>query len=349
MKKTYFTIAFLLSLLVGLNAQNVFHEDFNFAPSDNLADVGNWYQSGINSVFNIKVVAPGLEYPDYAGSGIGNCSQITNSGNGDIVYKNFSTPIISGAAYLSFLFRIDNLPSSVTEGYCIAFNPYNNGTNLNTSLNIKRLSNSTFNLGVQKEIENDVAFSNIVFNTAKTYLVVLKYSMINGSDNDISGLYVFETGVPSTEPSAPIASTTAGSDYSGQEAVYLNNNYAQDGLNGIDVKVDGIRVGTSWATSVLAEVTSSVHENIDNKIPNQVLPNPFQQVTKIKFHIPNKGIVSIHIYDASGNHCAELINGNLEEGTHEITWNAAGLPNGVYTCQIRYEGAVVSNKLLKIN
>lgn len=348
MKNLYITLICTVFMLSELKSQNVLTEDFIFAPTDSLENLGNWYRTGINTAYNIKVVAPGLVYTGYAGSGHGNTSYINNLGNGDSVFKYFSTPITSGTAYLSFMMRIDKLPSTVILGNCIGFNPNTGGTNHNTSLYIKRLSDTTFDLGVQKVSGFNTVYTNMVFDLDKTYLVVLKYSIINGIDNDNSSLYVFENAVPAAEPSMAMAETIAGSDFTGQASIFLDNNYAQNGLNGIGIKIDGIRVGTTWATSVLSAGLSTTYENSENNILHQNYPNPFQQETNIKYRIPQKGFVSIKIYDASGVLCTDLLHDTMEAGEHEINWNAAKFPAGMYTCQIQYNGAVVSHKLLRI-
>ncbi len=347
MRILYIVICLSASIFSEIKSQNVVTDDFIYAPADSLEGLGNWYRSGLNTAFNIKVVAPGLVYSGYSGSALGNSCQIANAGNGDIVYTNFSTPIVSGAAYLSFMVRVDALPSSVTEGYFISFNPNTGGTNLNTALHIKRLTATTFNLGVRKQ--NPPAYSNSVFEVGKTYLVVLKYSIIAGMSNDSSSLYVFENGVPTQEPAIPTAGTTSGDDYTGQASVYLNNNYAQNGLQGCDIKVDGIRVGNSWATSILSNPISAVSENSESKILARNFPNPFQSETTIKYQVPDRGLVSIDIYDASGVHCATLLHDYLEGGEHETIWNADKFPAGMYTCKVQFKGAVISNKLLRIN
>ncbi|MFZ1256295.1 MAG: T9SS type A sorting domain-containing protein [Saprospiraceae bacterium] len=346
MKNVYLILCFVFSMTIGLFSQNVLSEDFIFDPVDSLENSGSWYRSGINSKYNIKIVSPGLEYANYVGSARGNCSLISNSGEGDIVYRNFSSPITTGEVYMSFLFRVDSLPTTVTQGYGIAFNPNTGGTNLNTALHIKRLSDKTFDFGVRKLSYID--FSNSTYDIHKTYLVVLKYSIVNGVSNDSSSLYVFTNGVPGVEPNKPLAATIEGNDYTGQGSVYLNNNYAQSGLTGCDIKIDGIRVGNSWATSVLAVLTSVSSGESASKFRIENYPNPFQSSTKLKYQIPTKGFVKLHIYNSAGIHCAELINEVKEGGDHEIVWNAKQFPAGVYSCKLQFNGQEINNKLLLI-
>ncbi|MGB5031518.1 MAG: hypothetical protein WBO76_05350, partial [Saprospiraceae bacterium] len=92
MKIIYLCLFITLSSTLTSFSQNVLTEDFNFKPVDSLENSGLWGQSGINTNYNIKVVSPGLEYLGYVGSGKGNSCLISNSGTGDIVYRNFTEP-----------------------------------------------------------------------------------------------------------------------------------------------------------------------------------------------------------------------------------------------------------------
>jgi hypothetical protein len=65
-----------------------------------------------------------------------------------------------------------------------------------------------------------------------------------------------------------------------------------------------------------------------NLYPNY--PNPFNPETKIKYTVPKAGKVKISVYDVLGREVALLVNGIVEAGTFEATFNANGLSSGVY-------------------
>ncbi|AEE51961.1 T9SS type A sorting domain-containing protein [Haliscomenobacter hydrossis] len=347
MKKLILVFACLCALHATAFSQKVFAEDFLFGPIGNLDNVNGWFITGIDFPYDIKVVAPGLTYKDYVGSARGNTCQLANAGNGDVVLRHLDTAITAGAAYMSLMIQVDSLPSTVTEGYCISFNPNTGGTNLNTSLYIKRLSDSTFNLGVQKEIENTISYASNTFERGKTYLVVLKYSIVDGAGNDASSLYVFTQGVPATEPAMPAAGTNDGDDYTGQASVVLNNNYAQTGITGCNIKLDGIRVGTSWATSVLDVLSSVSGKQTRESVAHSNSPNPFSQKTAIHYQIPAKGLVQIDVLDASGRLVAGLLHEKQETGAHTMHWDASSLPPGLYFYRIYFNGAVFSGQMFR--
>jgi hypothetical protein len=348
MKNVYLSLFFTLLGGFSLCSQNVLTEDFIFDPIDSLENLGEWNRSGINSDFNIKVVSPGLEYGGYVGSGRGNTSLVTNDGNGDIVYRNFDSAIVKGAVYMSFMFRVDSLPTTVTQGYPLAFNPNTGGTNLNSRLSIKRETDSTFKVGIQKAGGFITLFSDSTYDIHKTYLLVIKYEIIPGLSNDVASLFLFKSGIPGSEPAKALLINQDGEDYTGQASVYINNNYAQDGLKGCNLKIDGIRVGTSWETSVLAVLTSVDNEKSIYDLKNKNFPNPFQNNTKISYQLPAKGRVKVTIYNTNGIQCAELINKIEESGTHEVEWDASNMPAGNYSCLIQFNGKAISNKLLLV-
>ncbi len=62
----------------------------------------------------------------------------------------------------------------------------------------------------------------------------------------------------------------------------------------------------------------------------QNYPNPFNPSTKIKFSVPQLGLVSIVVYDLTGQEVATLLNEIIEPGSYEIDFNGTGLSSGVY-------------------
>jgi len=73
----------------------------------------------------------------------------------------------------------------------------------------------------------------------------------------------------------------------------------------------------------------------ENNIPKAynlypVYPNPFNPVTNIKFDIPKNNLATIKIYNVSGQLVKQLLNKNKNAGSYRITFDASGLPSGMY-------------------
>jgi hypothetical protein len=62
----------------------------------------------------------------------------------------------------------------------------------------------------------------------------------------------------------------------------------------------------------------------------QNYPNPFNPTTKIRFDLPEKSLVKLEIYDILGQRVAQLLNTELSQGRHEVTFNGSHLASGIY-------------------
>jgi glycosidase len=68
---------------------------------------------------------------------------------------------------------------------------------------------------------------------------------------------------------------------------------------------------------------------------DQNYPNPFNPLTNFEFRITNFEFVSLEIFDVLGRKVAVLANERKSPGIHRVTWDASGLPSGVYLCRIQ--------------
>ena len=82
-------------------------------------------------------------------------------------------------------------------------------------------------------------------------------------------------------------------------------------------------------------ITGTIVVNDQELIPEKftlhpAYPNPFNPVTTINYAIPHDAYVEIKAFDVRGKEVAELVNGMIEEGNHEVVWDASKLSSGMY-------------------
>ena len=78
----------------------------------------------------------------------------------------------------------------------------------------------------------------------------------------------------------------------------------------------------------------------------QNFPNPFNPVTTIRFSLEREGYTRLDVYDVSGRLVTTLVNGTMPAGSHEVTWNAAGVASGVYFSRLTQGTKSIMNKMV---
>jgi hypothetical protein len=59
-------------------------------------------------------------------------------------------------------------------------------------------------------------------------------------------------------------------------------------------------------------------------------PNPFNPTTTISYAVPEEAYLRIAVYDVLGGLVAELFNGSVPAGVHQLAWDAEDTPSGTY-------------------
>ena len=87
-----------------------------------------------------------------------------------------------------------------------------------------------------------------------------------------------------------------------------------------------------------------VEDEIEDLIPTdyvlyQNYPNPFNPTTKIKYGIPNSGLITLQVYNLLGEVVTTLVNKQQSAGNYEVSFDAAsaagGLSSGIYLYKIQ--------------
>jgi len=317
-------ILFVFAFYLGVNAQSIFSENFNYTAGDSIGAHG--WVSFSGSVNNILVVSPGLTYTGYPLSGIGNAARLSN--NGIDAYKLFLTndSVTSGSVYTAFMVKID---TAKTGDYFFTMNPPSSNTTFDPRVFVKD-SSGTLSFGINKGPNASAAmYGANGFAYGTTYLVIVKYKFNTGSttDDEVT-LYVFTSpSLPVTEPTTPYVGpyTSTTTDVSGLAKIVLRQGSVASAPS---LTIDGINVSRSWA-GIVAGV-NPISTVADKFSLSQNYPNPFNPVTNIKFALPTNGNVKLNVYNALGQQVQSLLNGNLNTGTYSVQFDGTKLNSGLY-------------------
>lgn len=80
----------------------------------------------------------------------------------------------------------------------------------------------------------------------------------------------------------------------------------------------------------------------------QNYPNPFNPVTRIKYQLPEKGLVKLTVYDIRGVEVSTIVNGVQNAGTYDIEFNGSRLSSGVYYYKLETNGFVETKKMMLV-
>ena len=78
----------------------------------------------------------------------------------------------------------------------------------------------------------------------------------------------------------------------------------------------------------------------------QNYPNPFNASTAVRYDVPVAGVVGLMVYDVLGRQVGVLVDGEESAGRHQVMWNAADLPSGVYFVKMEAGEFVQTRKVV---
>lgn len=80
----------------------------------------------------------------------------------------------------------------------------------------------------------------------------------------------------------------------------------------------------------------------------QNFPNPFNPTTNINFSLPKSSYVSLKVYDLVGKEVKTLVDGNQQQGTYNITFDAVNLPSGIYFYTLKTNEFTATKKMMLV-
>ena len=80
----------------------------------------------------------------------------------------------------------------------------------------------------------------------------------------------------------------------------------------------------------------------------QNYPNPFNPTTNISFSLPKSSYVSLKVYDLVGREVKTLVDGNQQQGTYNIMYDAVNLPSGIYFYTLKTNEFTETKKMMLV-
>ncbi|MCK9423378.1 MAG: T9SS type A sorting domain-containing protein [Bacteroidales bacterium] len=237
MKKLFILLVISAGAVSSVSGQLLLEENFDYPVGDPLTAHGWNAHSGTTNV--IVVTPASITYSGYPPSGIGNETTLARCGQD--VNRTFISQY-AGDVYISFLVRI--VSATLTGDFFLHLGCSPVGSSFKGKVFVRRDGSNHLSFGVSQSsnITAMISYSHFIYSLNTTYLMVLKYTILPGPKNDIACLFI-NPDVNLPEPVARLTSYDTPSDPGEISLVALRQGGESSGAA---LKLDGIRVGTSW-------------------------------------------------------------------------------------------------------
>lgn len=103
--------------------------------------------------------------------------------------------------------------------------------------------------------------------------------------------------------------------------------------------------------NILSEITTNTEAQL--QVPEHVAlqqnyPNPFNPSTIIRFELDQASNIELSVFNALGSKVATISEGFHSTGLHSVSWQASGLPSGVYYYRLITPNTAETRKMMLI-
>jgi chitodextrinase len=155
----------------------------------------------------------------------------------------------------------------------------------------------------------------------------------------VDGVNTFDSGV--MNPASRTQTVDVG--LHGADTLKLVVDDAGDGNNSDHADWANALVSRDTASSA---VDSPLHEIPGSFRLEESYPNPFNPTTTIRFGLPRRSHATLRIFNTLGQQVQELVNGDIDPGTHEVQFDGSRLASGVYFYRLQTREFTQTRKLV---
>lgn len=250
-----------MAMALTASAETYLAESFDYAEG-NLYGNGKWVKYGKKTTAPIQVAKSPLTFAGYQDNAAGKAVRLTKESGEycQVLFRDKGTDAAKGAVYYSALVNVSELPSGSRTAAFMALTGANSldatkfgdaeagseGAGL-----FAQASGEGFKLGVSRNVANlgnvktSVAWADEECALGTTYLVVVKYEIVDGADNDRISLWI-NPAKGGAEPAASVVadeeSAESLADVRGIELRQGSSSVAKTPV----VVIDEVRVASTW-------------------------------------------------------------------------------------------------------
>ena len=273
MKKLLLFCAATMAMALTASAETYLAESFDYAEG-NLYGNGKWVKYGKKTTAPIQVAKSPLTFAGYQDNAAGKAVRLTKESGEycQMLFRDKGTDAAKGTVYYSALVNVSELPSGSRTAAFMALTGANSldatkfgdteagseGAGL-----FAQASGEGFKLGVSRNVANlgnvktSVAWADKECAIGTTYLVVVKYEIIDGADNDRISLWVN----PAKGDAEPAASVVAEEECSESLAdvrgIELRQGSSSVAKTPVAV-IDEVRVASTWNEIIIPAKADAV-------------------------------------------------------------------------------------------
>ena len=261
MKKLLLFCAATMAMALTASAETYLAETFDYVEG-NLYGNGKWVKYGKKTTAPIQVAKSPLTFAGYQDNAAGKAVRLTKESGEycQMLFRDKGTDAAKGTVYYSALVNVSELPSGSRTAAFMALTGANSldatkfgdteagseGAGL-----FAQASGEGFKLGVSRNVANlgnvktSVAWADKECAIGETYLVVVKYEIIDGADNDRISLWV-NPAKGDAEPAASVVEEEGCSEsLADVRGIELRQGSSSVAKTPVAV-IDEVRVASTW-------------------------------------------------------------------------------------------------------